>query len=107
MNRGTFEDPTQMIDSLEQLHAGGHLKTLFPVFPNGARYNTSADIITTVRMLFVRLACVNPEKIAVVTRHPPCSMKCSTEEPDISSSAAELLSRLIYLLGRPITVDDG
>lgn len=69
MDRGTCEDPTQMIDSLEQLHEDGHLKTLFPVFPNGARYNTSADIITTVRMLFVRLACVNPEKISVAI-HP-------------------------------------
>lgn len=69
MNRGTDEDPTQIIDSFEQLHEGGHLKTFFPVFPNGARYSTSADIITTVRMVFVRLACVNPEKTAVAI-HP-------------------------------------
>lgn len=53
MNRKTYEDPTQIIDSLEQLHEEGHLNTFFPAFPEDARHNTSADMITTVCMLHV------------------------------------------------------
>ncbi len=69
MNRRTYEDPTQTIDSLEQLHEEGHLKTFFPASPKGARHNTSADTITTVCMLLVRLACVNPEQLELFI-HP-------------------------------------
>lgn len=70
INFGTLEDPTQMIDSFEQLHEDGHLKTLFPVLADGIRYNNTADINThclrIVRILLV--ACVNRDEENLI--HP-------------------------------------
>lgn len=82
MNRGTYDDPTQIIDSLEQLHEEGHLKTLFAAFPEAARHNTSAAVVTTV--------CMLSESGAALALHPPCSSsQCSTEAPDISSLSSQ------------------
>ena len=64
--RGTYEDPTQMMDSLKQLHDEWHLKTFFPEWTDGINQSNIADITAhclTVESIFPGwFACGSPEK---------------------------------------------
>lgn len=44
--RGTYVEPTQMMDSLEQLQDGGHFTAFLPVCPDGSKHSSTVDAIT-------------------------------------------------------------
>lgn len=44
--RGTYEEPTQMMDSLEQLQDEGHLTGFLPVWPDGTKHSSTVYAIT-------------------------------------------------------------
>lgn len=44
--RATFEEPTQMMDSLEQLQDEGHFTAFLPVWPDGTKHSSTVDAIT-------------------------------------------------------------
>lgn len=47
--RCTYAEPTQMMDSLEQLHVEGHLNTFFPAWTGASTQSNTAEITAHCR----------------------------------------------------------
>lgn len=44
--RGTYAEPTQMMDSFEQLQDEGHFAAFLPVWPDGTKHSRTVYTIT-------------------------------------------------------------